>query len=301
MIASRETQSLGIFVLLLLPACFGYQGATTVATAPVFVWGSREHVVSVPGLDATKVSYQTLPVSNVVDAVLKSVAVGAPEPRPEVLLVMLGSQLELNALPKGSVLEPLKAMLRSAAASIMLPFAQRRTNDGALYAPVASQLESHPSLQLVELCAQSNEDIPTAVADAAKAADAGKPVVLLMCSPQAGGLASELAALQAASDTLAASGRQYVVLYTADSAGKASSARGRSLQEGWGEQEDSSSSGYNQDTECDDKCRAQVRALEAFILLFILLLAVAGGTFMMGAVDTPTRFETPKKEHGPMD
>lgn len=52
---------------------------------------------------------------------------------------------------------------------------------------------------------------------------------------------------------------------------------------------------------CDDKCKAQVRALEAFILIIIVLMAIGGGTWIMGAVDTPTRFAAPKKDHSAMD
>ncbi len=52
---------------------------------------------------------------------------------------------------------------------------------------------------------------------------------------------------------------------------------------------------------CDDKCKAQVRALEAFILIIIVLMAIGGGTWIMGAVDTPTRFAAPKKDHGAME
>lgn len=52
---------------------------------------------------------------------------------------------------------------------------------------------------------------------------------------------------------------------------------------------------------CDDKCKAQVRALEAFILFVIIVMAISGGTLIMGAVDTPTRFAAPKKDHSAME
>lgn len=293
MFARGCRRGLAFSLLLLAPHCLA---SYSIGTAPTFLWGSSSHLHTLSGGQAKQVSYQTIPTDRLVSEVLHGVSRSTGADKPEVLVVMLGVKLnvtELPALARGA-LAPLQALLQNAAASLALPYAQFEEG-GGLYARLAAELAAAApggGLRLVELCAARGQDLTAVVDDALRSADAARPTVLLLCSPDDGGLEAEVALLARVEGAVRKSGRQYLALYTAKEVERAAGAgRARRLQE--------SSFDDEQEYVCDAKCWAQVRALEAGILIIILLIAIAGGTLIMGAVDTPTRFQTPKREHGP--
>lgn len=302
MAAHKARTGLGFCILLLLPLCFAHQ---QLATAPAFVWGSGDRLQQATG-QGTQISYQTLPVSKLVDEVLKSLSEENATTRPEVLVVMLGTQLSMEELPAASrgMLAPLQAMLSKAVSSVTLPFVQHSEEEGGTYAQLATQLAAAApagALSLTELCAD-NMDVQAAVSEALGGVQDGSLRVLLLCNPKEGDLETEMGVLQGAVQAVQAAGKQYIALYTANRVQQAGARRTLLQHQADGQGEEGAEAQFDdQSEECDADCQMQVRVLEAFILLILLLIAVAFGTWMMSAVDTPTRFEAPKREHQAME
>ena len=61
-------------------------------------------------------------------------------------------------------------------------------------------------------------------------------------------------------------------------------------------EDDSGSSEGPPYTVCDADCQKQVKYLEAFILAVIFIFAMVIGLCCMHAIDTPTKFASPKEQ-----
>lgn len=182
--------------------------------------------------------------------------------------------MSLETLSKDT-LHPLVTLIQRAPAQLTLPNAAPLS--GSLLTHVQ---QDHGSKVVPQSCIADRRDAAAAFED-----HAGASLLVLPLCPSADASVLEQVAQEAESAARTVTG-----LFVGNAAPRASARRrAQALQ------------AEQAPPTCDDKCKAQVRALEAFILFVIVVMAIGGGTWIMGAVDTPTRFAAPKKEHSAME
>lgn len=186
--------------------------------------------------------------------------------------VYTNNQVSLEALPTKAA-QPVMDLLQRAPAQLTLP-----NTAGSILGHLQAH-QQRPATAIAACVADQQE------ASAAMERHASAPVLVLPLCPSA-----DVAALQRVAHAAESASRAVAGLYVGTGEPRASARRRAQEQQ----QQDAPPT-------CDDKCKAQVRALEAFILFVVIIMAIGGGTWIMGAVDTPTRFAAPKKEHSAME
>ncbi|KAF6266783.1 hypothetical protein COO60DRAFT_1697254 [Scenedesmus sp. NREL 46B-D3] len=209
---------------------------------------------------------------------------------PEVILVVLGSQLKtshLRSTAAQSLLAPLQSLMDKAESSISVPYVMH---------DVAAVL-SNREQQLRELAADLDHAVVvgcdgTGHSIAATIQAAGnEPRIIFTCTqvqdtssgtPQ--GVAAELQQLQEAHDAVAALNKRQLTVYAVQPDASTAVQQRRRLQ--------ASSADVHV---CGQLCRTQVKWLEGILAALILTFAAFSGMCCLYMLDTPTRFEKPKE------
>merc|ERR1712150_204007 len=105
---------------------------------------------------------------------------------------------------------------------------------------------------------------------------------MVVCAHTAEGLAGEMELLEELTGTLGSMEKQHVVMYVSEPGLQRPTAR--VLAEG-----------ANVEKACDSECMAVVYAVEAAIILLIVLVAIICGMTCHHMLDAPTKFEEPKQ------
>jgi hypothetical protein len=274
-----------------------------------FAWGSSEFIA--PGPSDRRVSYQGESTSLLESLVGGLLGGGALTPaaaqyfrvgaaRPDVTVIFLGSKVDASSAANFA---HVTAALDAAPASVSLPFTHHE-GAGSMQARLAADAGS-ATLHRVGSCegaaAAPLAGHPLPDLSTASAAGAGSsPVAVLVCASEADALEDQAAVLQALGEAVAAAGARHMFVYASEPAGPAAVGAQRTLlaksAERSGVAAPSPKPAPGQ-LVCDARCKTQVNQLEAGLLLIVLIVALGFGTYCMGILDTPTRFESVKDDN----
>jgi len=224
---------------------------------------------------------------------------GRTEERPDVLLVILGSQLKTSDIRRsrqGDSFRPLQTLLDSAQTFTVLPYVLHQVKDLTAEGSqeVTAELEEVAGDAKVVRC-HGMEELHEAVQQASDG-----PTVLLMSTtvdPELkgtpAGIAAELQQVEAAHAAVDALQKKQVTMYAVqpqleEVPGEPLQARRRRL----------AAAGVAVKADvgvCGQLCQTQVKWLEGIMALFILTIAAMAGMCCLNMLDTPTRFESPKE------
>mmetsp|Transcript_33795 Transcript_33795/g.95646 ORF Transcript_33795/g.95646 Transcript_33795/m.95646 type:complete len:297 (-) Transcript_33795:364-1254(-) len=291
-----RSQAATLLVLLGLAAC---GSSMQTWTAPAFVWGSTKHLTCGRTGQTSRVTYEVLRADfwagDFVQALLggkKSDSASLfvhPEVdgKPEVLVVFLGSNLQTSDLSKLSdtkELKPLQNALASATSSLSVPHVDFKAGSASVVTSLSSATSAIAGAQLdtVGACAPgassalSKEELVRAV----QGLTANSTHVLLICASSAD-VVEEMDMFTQLTGELDRLDRPNMVMYMSQPAAERPSPR--SLAE------------VAVEKKCNSECMAFVYAIEAAIILLIVLVAVLLGMTCHNMLDAPSKFEVPKQ------
>lgn len=281
-------------------------GLANDSRVPAFIWGSSDFIQPAAGGETRRVSYQT-ETTTLLDELVGSTLQSSPLPQsaqrlfrpdavaPQVTVLFLGRQVDLSAAART---QPLQSALTAAAASVSLPYMQHQGGSlkerllGLATTGGAAATVHHVGACGGEAAPLRGAQLPTL--------DAGRRAVVVVCPSDADSQEDEMAALEGLTAAVAALNTRHLFVYASDAEGAPRGGMARSLL---AKAKDSLSAASPPpapsppgELVCDARCRTQVSQLEAGILLITLLVALGLGTYCMGILDTPTRFEQVKDD-----
>jgi len=265
---------------------------------PAFVWGNTEHLACGSTGQTNRVVYETLDgeflAGDMMSGMMGKGATGdaarfvSSQAKPEVTTIFLGSKLQttdLSRLAGTPEMQPLQDAVSAAKSSISLPYTSLSAGQEGFLSKV-SQTVGDGELHVVGSCGANGTSLaPGDVAAAVASAAAGEAQVLVLCAQDAPALAEEMALLSELMGALEESQKEHMVMYLSDVVPSGRPAP-RLLQEV------SAAKDY---TKCDGECMSFVYAIEAGIVLLIVLVAVLTGMACHNMLDAPSKFETPPK------
>ncbi|CAK0760825.1 hypothetical protein CVIRNUC_002803 [Coccomyxa viridis] len=298
----RVLPSLVVVVLTLTCASTEAKQLPQLQRGPVYLWSDQSYIASDSVGLTSRAWYETASVRGVTKQLLSSLLGGskvrvAAQPLlnathllqqpPKTVVVLVGSQIPRSG--DDAVQQGLQGFLDAASSSLALP-------------NVLHKAASHASSEMLSLLqAEEGADSVQVLGDCEGAGSAGKASteafkalqqstqmskVILMCSSEETGQA-ELQLLAQVQKALKDSAQPHVMVYAVQPhAGEASPTRRSLLAVG---------RKSRRDFVCDAPCQAQVKLIEGVILAVNLIAAIWIGSWMMNALGTPTRFETPKE------
>mmetsp|Transcript_11743 Transcript_11743/g.21195 ORF Transcript_11743/g.21195 Transcript_11743/m.21195 type:complete len:297 (-) Transcript_11743:188-1078(-) len=284
-----------VLAVLLGSACFAVGQP---ATAPAFMWTNTDHLACRHTGQTSRVVYEVLD-SDFIGSDMLSGALGKgaseevqrfirPDTKPDVTTIFLGSKLQtsdLGRLGGSEELQPLQSALASAKSSLSVPHMSLTAGQSGFLHKV-SETVGDAGLHIVGACGPNGTALaPGDVTSAVKHAASGEAQVLVVCAQDSVALSEEMALLHELMSSLEQSEKQNMVMYMSDVV-PVERAAPRRLQEV------TATKDY---TKCDSECMAFVYAIEAGIVLFIVLIAVLTGMACHNMLDAPTKFETPPK------
>mmetsp|Transcript_3149 Transcript_3149/g.9101 ORF Transcript_3149/g.9101 Transcript_3149/m.9101 type:complete len:306 (+) Transcript_3149:193-1110(+) len=282
---------------------------------PAFLWGSTDFFQPAADGDSRRASYQgesMETVQSVVGALLCGSQVAAlpagsqdffkatPQ-TPHVTVLFHGRGVDSKNVGD---LSALHTALEAAPASLSLPFVTR--GNLALQRQLLKHAAAVGAAEVHHLgdCGAASA-APRPLGDFPLLSKERRAVVVV-CPAASDSLPAQMEALAAVSSAAAQLGLPHLVVFTADPPEGRAAGGGRSLlARGREDDVDQQSAELKaKDTPapdptkllCDERCRTQVNQLEAAILLLTLLVALGLGTYCMGILDGPTRFESQKDD-----
>lgn len=270
-----RTMAMAVVVIFALTTVDGQN----VGTGPAFMWGSTSHMACKETGKASRVAYEVKNANYWGNEFLLSLL--EPETKPEVVMVFLGNKLRTENLPRLSneeQLQPLKKALASASSSLSVPHVDYSGSSITLLDSLAAAAgSSETELRVVGTCggALAKGD----VADAVQQLHSNTTGVIVVCAQVSADLEEEMELLEELTSALEAAEKQHVVMYMSEPTTQLVAPR--VLQE-------------KVQKVCDSECMAVVYAVEAAIVLLIVLVAVSLGMVCHNMLDAPSKFETPK-------
>ncbi|XP_075264863.1 uncharacterized protein LOC142357029 [Convolutriloba macropyga] len=292
-----RSQAAGLLLVLALAAC---ASSMQPWTAPAFVWGNTNHLKCGRTGETSRVTYEVRAAEFWGGDFIQALLGGKPssdtslfvnpevDSKPEVLTVFLGSKLQTSDLAKLSdtqELRPLQNALSSASSSLSVPHVDFKAGSASLLQSFSAATNAIEGAQL-DLVGPCSPESPSplskdGLAAAVKGLTANSTHVLLVCADTAGDVTEEMdmfASLTAELDSLE---RPNMVMYMSQPSPSRPSARVMMEQV---------------QKKCDGECMAFVYAIEAAIILLIVLVAVLLGMTCHNMLDAPSKFEVPKQE-----
>uniref|UniRef100_A0A061S031 Uncharacterized protein n=1 Tax=Tetraselmis sp. GSL018 TaxID=582737 RepID=A0A061S031_9CHLO len=271
------------------------------ATAPAFLWDNMGNMMCHSSGRTSRVSYEVVDADTVSGDFVKSM-LGLPACEraqrhfdlgaggsPEVVTVFLGNKLQSKHLPQLGETQELQALqqaLKTAKSSLSIPHVgfEGGRSQVAQSLQAAEAAAAGVASQRLGRCGAEGGDALTAsgIASAVAGLAENKTNLLLVCTHPEHTLSQEMELLGHLTASLEGAQKRSMFLYmSGPEEPEHSRPAPRILQDA-------------PEKKCDSECMAFVYAIEAAILLLVVLLGVMLGMTCHSMVDTPSQFETPK-------
>eukprot|EP00884_Botryococcus_braunii_P013228 jgi/Botrbrau1/21906/Bobra.0249s0034.1 len=261
---------------------------TPLPTAPAFVWSPYPYLLGNSASDAPHVSYEVVPASVIGD----TLAGTAPASQlfnlsllrdvpPDVIVAFLGGSVRAHEVGGAGGLLPFKSLLQQSASWLALPYVSSKGGQ-TVKADILAELERAGR----EVHTISSSDAAHKLLPPSSSPSRVVAILLEGSSPE-----EQMEEVLKVHKQIANTSERPLFLFASDHAQEGPGAAHRRLQQA------GSFTAAPQVTQaplCGPKCDTQVKLLEAFILAVTLLVALASGTAMLGALQAPTMFETAK-------